>query len=357
MLNGVANFTAFLKELNVPTIPTSMSLSASEDDGSMGWSSTSLWSFIGSWSRLCQPWFWRLAFDIVRFNFFATDIFAEKSRGILQDERSCSKLPQQPKLESVGEYLERNRYSKQFKRYYLIPMTASPWCMSPADVSRDFPAETLIYFMLVLLSIENILKILIRIPRLRHRFMTFTKNFKWRSFKNGSKTYVDAFLKTIPSGNHHCHLGSEIRCINRQNDGKASVVFMDGSTKEFDHVVLAVHANQALELLGEQSTALEKEILSSFKTSRNEAVLHLDPTVRSIIFLFLLFRINITYDSMSVHNKLLTSSLGNAKIYIDSSVLELCSRESLQDVSFYTVSGKANIDTGERVREANLYTQ
>jgi predicted NAD/FAD-binding protein len=93
-------------------------------------------------------------------------------------------------------------------------------------------------------------------------------------------------LKTLPS-NHRCHLRTTIRCVRpEQDNSRASVVFADGSSKEFDYVVLAVHANQALELLGEQSTALEKEIFGSFRTSRNEAVLHLDSTVGNIIILF-----------------------------------------------------------------------
>jgi predicted NAD/FAD-binding protein len=171
-----------------------MSFSVSEDNGSMEWGGTSLWSFVGSWSRLCKPWFWRLAFDVVRFNFFATDIFSEKAKSCRtrQDETFSSDAKKQRKLESVGEYLDRKRYSEQFKRYYLIPTTAAPWCMSPADVCQDFPIETLAYFMFVLSLYLNC-KILTCPPRVRHRFNTVTGGLKWRSFKNGSKTYVDAF--------------------------------------------------------------------------------------------------------------------------------------------------------------------
>ncbi|KAF4965351.1 hypothetical protein F66182_18026, partial [Fusarium sp. NRRL 66182] len=95
---------------------------------------------------------------------------------------------------------------------------------------------------------------------------------------NGSKSYVDAFLRTLPK-NHHVHLGTKIRRVRRKTDGSVSLVFMDGSVEKYDHVVLAVHANQALDLLKDDATAIEKQILGSFQTSRNEVALHLDPTI------------------------------------------------------------------------------
>lgn len=61
---------------------------------------------------------------------------------------------------------------------------------------------------------------------------------------------------------------------------------MDGKTETFDHVVFAVHANQALSLLGDEATVLEKRILGSFQTSRNDIALHLDPTVNHSSYLF-----------------------------------------------------------------------
>lgn len=107
---------------------------------------------------------------------------------------------------------------------------------------------------------------------------TITESLKWTTVKNGSKSYVDAFLRTLPK-NHHVHLGTKIRRVRRKTDGSVSLVFMDGSVEKYDHVVLAVHANQALDLLKDDATAIEKQILGSFQTSRNEVALHLDPTV------------------------------------------------------------------------------
>lgn len=52
----------------------------------------------------------------------------------------------------------------------------------------------------------------------------------------------------------------------------------DGRTDIFDHVILATHGDQALSLLGSSATDEERSILSCFKTSQNEVVLHSDLT-------------------------------------------------------------------------------
>lgn len=102
----------------------------------------------------------------------------------------------------------------------------------------------------------------------------------WRSFRHGSKTYVDAFLKTLRP-NQHVHLNASVKSVVRQDDGTVSLISGDGTVQTFDHVVLAVHANQALDILGSGATFLEKDILGKFKTTRNVCVLHSDESVRT----------------------------------------------------------------------------
>ena len=73
-----------------------------------------------------------MLFDIVRFNTFATDILL---------------AGQDKSMESIGEYLERERYSKQFRNNYLLPMTASVWTNDVDQCRRDFPVGTLVRFL------------------------------------------------------------------------------------------------------------------------------------------------------------------------------------------------------------------
>ena len=147
-----------MQALNVETIPTDMSFSVSEDEGKFEWASTSPRAFVGKMSNIFSPWFWRLVFDIIRFNSFATDILPQSQDSLFHDspkffsgdEHVDGNTHQRDrKLESIGEYLDRHRYSEQFKKYFIIPMVAAPWCIDPAAFCQTFPATTLIRFMCV----------------------------------------------------------------------------------------------------------------------------------------------------------------------------------------------------------------
>lgn len=149
LTHHTANFNPFLNALGVPTIVTGMSFAVMEEgEGSMEWGSNSFAGFRGSLSRLFTLWFWRLVFDIIRFNLFATDILSEKELEELNRTKGNKKSGlKKRRLESIGDYLDRKRYSQQFKQYYLLPMIAAPWCVSLTDVANGFSAEALIYFM------------------------------------------------------------------------------------------------------------------------------------------------------------------------------------------------------------------
>ena len=151
----LAEFNRFITSLGVKTMPTDMSFSFSMDR-TFEWASTSMSAFVGKASNLLSPWFWRLVFDIARFNLFATGLLVQPidlvdplpSAQPFHDEKDLDGGHyQEQKLESIDEYLGRNSYSNQFKKYYLIPMIAAPWCIDPDEFMSNFPAATLIQFM------------------------------------------------------------------------------------------------------------------------------------------------------------------------------------------------------------------
>ena len=78
---------------------------------------------------------------------------------------------------------------------------------------------------------------------------------------------------------HHVHLDAPVKSLARHHCGKIRLVTVDGTADMFDHVILAVHANQALRTLGESATPAEKETLKHFRTSRNVCALHSDLAV------------------------------------------------------------------------------
>lgn len=134
-----------------------MSFGVATIDGRFEWGSCSFWSFVGKTSHLFSPWFWRLAFDIVRFGFFARDILRKdpstctdaKATEDVQNRNYCSDkdLEKEERFESIGNYLRRQGYSSQFLRLFLIPMVAAPWCTDLDEFSSSFPARYLIHFM------------------------------------------------------------------------------------------------------------------------------------------------------------------------------------------------------------------
>ena len=274
-------------------MPTDMSFALSAKQGRLEWGSSSLGSFFGSLTNVMSRWWLRLVFDIVRFNFFAIDILSEnsnrpyrpmstqvdidKNKEHLDDVSSA-------RLESIGDYLKRHRYSSQFMNYYVIPMVAAPWCIDPDEFSKSFPAATLIDFMYVRRRCENRSQILPFFFFFRFQCKLLDTMFyrlSWRTIVNGSKAYVDAFRLSL-SPHQHVHLGVPANVIH--NDGLISMGFADGTTETFDHVVLSVHANQALRLLGECASDAERDVLKHFYTTKNTCIIHSDESVSCPVY-------------------------------------------------------------------------
>ena len=115
-------------------------------------------------------------------------------------------------------------------------------------------------------------------------FLNFFKNhglFKikdrpqWFTVANRSKTYVDKVISQI-SGEHFKNYN-----INKvvRNDLGAKIFY--GEENEFfdyDKVVIATHADEALKII-DNPTSAEELILKNFKYRRNIAVIHFDESI------------------------------------------------------------------------------
>jgi len=177
--------------------------------------------------------------------------------------------------ETLDSYLKRNHFSDAFRDNYLIPMTACVWSTPPDKCALQFPVITLVRFL------WN-----------HHLLNTITERPTWLTIDGGSKKYIDAVIKNLPRERIHLTTKiTEVRNIKVPADGcregtdvKVGIRFEGNEKGElFDHVVLATHGDQALELLGKTITNEEEDILSAFKTSKNIAVLHSDVSV-SVLF-------------------------------------------------------------------------
>lgn len=123
-----------------------MTFGVSRDYGNFEWSGTSLDALFCQRKNLLSPRTWRMIFDIIRFNQFALDLL------IADDPEAASPANGSGRRavdveETIGQYLDRERYSDAFRDDYLIPMTAAVWSTSPDKCSLEFPAVTLVRFL------------------------------------------------------------------------------------------------------------------------------------------------------------------------------------------------------------------
>lgn len=157
---------------------------------------------------------------------------------------------------SMQEYLDKNNYSQAFRDNFVMLMGSAVWSI-PTDLLMEFPASTFISF-----------------------FMTHDqgglggKTVEWQTVKGGSSRYVervkDALKKPIRTE-------QEVVFIQKREDEKVTV---KTTTDEeiYDKVVIATHADQALEILAEP-TPLEKQILGCFKYNETAVTVHTDPVI------------------------------------------------------------------------------
>jgi predicted NAD/FAD-binding protein len=224
-----------------------MTFGISRDLGAFEWSGTSGASLFAQRSNAIKPSFWRMVFDIVRFNQFALDLLS---------------IPSIPTDLSIGEYLEKEGYSDAFRDDYLIPMTACVWSTGPDKCALEFPALTLVRFM------WN-----------HHLLTTISERPPWLTIEGGSKRYIDAVVRE--SSHASINLGTSVESATRRG-GKVEVRLGGkgkGRIEVFDEVVMACHGDQARRIMGAAATDEEKRIMSAFETSPNMAYLHSDLSV------------------------------------------------------------------------------
>lgn len=268
-----ANFIAFLKEVGIPTVPSEMTFGVSRDQGLFEWAGTSLSAVFADKRNIFQRRMWQMIFDIIRFNQYALDLLSAEdeseedpsgANGSVANS-SAHELRKSPKQLSIGEYLDQENYSEAFRNDYLIPMTASVWSTSPDKASLEFPAITLVRFM------WN-----------HHLLNTVAARPTWMTILGGSKQYIDAVIADVDED--RVHLGTGIKRLSTLDNGQIALHRSDGEREVFDHVILATHGDQAMNIIHDVATLEETEIMSGFKTSENTAVLHSDLSVRRLNF-------------------------------------------------------------------------
>jgi hypothetical protein len=160
-----------------------------------------------------------------------------------------------PEDRSLGQFVADGGYSRWFAERLIVPQVSAVWSAEAAQM-WTFPVVFMAEFFA------------------NHGMLGFRDRPRWETVAGGSRRYVEALSRPLAG---RIHLRTPVRGLRREAD--AVTVRLDGGRAErFEEVVVACHADQALALLEDASSA-ERELLSSFPYKSNEAVLHTDASL------------------------------------------------------------------------------
>ncbi len=231
------------KDLQVQTAPSDMSFSVQSHWGRsrrrLEWNGANLNSVFAQRSNVLRPGFWKLLRDILRFNQLATRLASAHNDGAL--------------MQPLQAFLDQHGFGNNFRDAYLLPMLGCIWSC-PTSQMLEFPAATMVRFC------DN------------HGLLQVNNRPQWFTVQGGAKHYVQAITDGIADKRLH----TPVLGIARNQHG-VQVRTAQG-VEQFDQVVLATHADQALRLL-EQPSEQEQALLSTIRFQANHAVLHTDASV------------------------------------------------------------------------------
>jgi predicted NAD/FAD-binding protein len=233
------NFVRLMRELGVETQESDMSFAVTSQRDGYEYSSRGLSGFFAQRSNVVRLSQYKLLAEIVRFN---------------REARALVTSPDAQQL-TLGQMLDRGRFSDEFRERYLYPMACAVWSMS-FDEIEGFPAATLVRFF------DN------------HGMLGINTHPQWRVIKGGSNRYIAPMTAAYRD---RITTGANIVKV-RRNESDVEITFVDRPSQTFDEVVFACHGNQVLPLL-DVPTDQEIEVFSALKTSRNDTVLHTDASM------------------------------------------------------------------------------
>ncbi len=232
------NLTALFRYLGVTAQPSSMTFSASFDNGSYEYSASRATGLFAQKANLLNHTHWLMIADIVRF-------FRNSPADVADRDDSYT----------LAQLLDDGGYSGAFTAKHIVPMGACIWSMPLCNV-LEMPARTFVDFF------EN------------HGLLQISKRPPWRTVNGGSQEYVRAILE---DSKLELHLNKPIERLRRSSHG-VRITSRTGEEFDFNHAVLACHSDQALALLDDPDED-ERKLLGAIRYAPNRAVLHTDPAL------------------------------------------------------------------------------
>jgi predicted NAD/FAD-binding protein len=241
------------EEIQAPIAPSEMSFSVSIDTSGKSrfnkkieWAGNDMNSFFGQRSNLLSPSFWRMAYDILRFNRLATQLAHEQIE--------AGHLYKEPD-EKIADFLKRHRFSQSFKENYFLPMIGAIWSCS-VEQMLEFPIQTMVRFC------HN------------HGLLQIQNRPQWLTIQGGSREYVKRIVAALTKHQIVIKRESVLR-VNTNHNGKQVEVISQSGSAHFDEVIMACHSDQTLDLVhGINQQA--RNILAAIPYQKNRAILHTD---------------------------------------------------------------------------------
>ena len=232
------NLINFFNEIDIEIEKSDMSFSVSVEGTNFEYCGKGLKGIFANKSNFLNIKFIRMFLEILKFY------------------KLCDKISNIDQVITLDEFLKKNKWSKSFINYHIIPMVSAIWSMPPYEAGK-MPMNFFLKFF------QN------------HGLFKLRNRPQWYTVAHRSKTYVNKVLSQI-SGEYFKNY--KINSIQRVSSGVQ--VYYGGANEFFDYdkVILATHADQALSLI-KNPTDREIKTLSNFDYKKNLAVLHCDESV------------------------------------------------------------------------------
>lgn len=224
------NLLRIFKELGIPTQKTEMTMSIDcKGCGLQYVGGRGAKGILAKPIKLLDPRFLMMLIEVPRFYKAARKLLVKPENNLL----------------TWGEFLAEQKFSNYFVKHYAIPVVSCVWSSGDGD-SLEYPAKHLFEFL-------N-----------HHGMLELGNSPIWKTVVGGSKTYVDAILELIPD-----------KRLAKVNSVKRFTDYVEVNNERFDYVIIATHANSALEILVD-ADQVERENLAAISYSKNKTVLHTD---------------------------------------------------------------------------------
>ncbi|MEO5979917.1 MAG: FAD-dependent oxidoreductase [Chryseolinea sp.] len=233
------NLVKLFDELHVPVKKTDMSFGVQYLPTGLEFSGTGLDGLFAQRKNIFSVAHIKMLLQISRFNKLCVE---DMQSGEFRDL-------------TVAEYVRQRGYGEDMLFKYLLPMTSALWS-TPTDTTMTFPALALVRFF------HN------------HGFLGLDTQHQWYTVDGGSKEYRKRLIKPFKD---RIKTSDPVVSV-RRSDGKVIVTTAHENVYQFDTLIYACHADQALETFA-NPYQLEVDLLSKFAYQKNVATLHSDSAI------------------------------------------------------------------------------